>query len=158
MVCRRENNKLPATVTEETALAKSLDEHLIRIKEDLGGQTHLGVNTCTPGLQTSWSHSGTQGLCISQGTKTTVTSIRLSYHATPLLCYVREFGISGMGKVTDDLNNTSAKAMAQQQQQYAINFLLVTYMNSLFRTGVPPASHLTKIECFTQNPWHYVSI
>lgn len=39
----------------------------------------------------------------------------------------------------------------QQQWQNIKNFSLATYMNSLFRTGVPPASHLTKTQWLTQH-------
>lgn len=61
------------------------------------------------------------------------------------LCYLQGFGVMGW-KCTDDLGDISATAEIRQQINTVLSnvLLLATYMNSLFRTGMPPLSHLTK--------------
>lgn len=64
------------------------------------------------------------------------------------LCMPLVYGSRLMGwKCTDDnLRNTwaTAKLRLQMNRVLCSVLLLATYMNSLFRTGVPPPSHLTR--------------
>lgn len=114
-------------------------------------EIHSGVQThahwvCTQAQAIRGRVSKLTATTGSQSLNTTANKNNSKLINYTYVCHLEGFGLMGWKCIDDNLHKmwATAKLRLWMNRVLCSVLLLATYMNSLFRTGVPPPSHLTK--------------